>query len=119
MRSVGPEVKVYTDVWRQRSMMSLHHLPTTLIVSVSTMSSRGAMAPPARMNLSQTPYVLNPTCVPEIPISFLSALVISALLMAEHLFLWCILASGMLLPARCCQRSAARHWIVSTTHALV
>ena len=76
-------------------MMSLHHLPTSLIVSVWNMESRSNMSPPTHIECALTSSGLKLTCVPVISTAVLRALVILVLQMTDNLFLRCTEASGL------------------------
>ena len=76
-------------------MMSLHHLPKSLIVSVWNLESRSDMSPPTHIECALTYSGLKLTCVPVISTAVLRALVILVLQMADHFFLCFTEAIGM------------------------
>ena len=99
-------------------MMSLRHLPTSLIMSISTLVISSTMVTPSCMERALMYSCLKPTCEPEISTASLSALIILVLQMYDQLFLLYTAASGVCPAAPCCQRCATWCLIDFTAHAL-
>ena len=95
----------------------MRHLPTSLILLVSTITRINSMAPPARIECALTLVGLKPTCGEEILMDSRRALVISVLLMVDHFLFLDNSARGVwsLAPSR--NRCATHILNTATAHA--
>ena len=110
-------VKVFVDMWRYWITTFLRHLPTSLIVLVSTLSRSNAMAPPTRIKRALTLVGLKPTFGPTILTASWSDLVIYVLLIVEHFPFWDTASIGVWSLETCICRCATRLLIYATAHA--
>ena len=97
-------------------MMSLRHLPTRWIVSVSTCAMRRGMAPPACIDRALTSSAVNPTWGPMRVVAVRSAAVISALRTVDQSVALKTAARCVSGVATCCRRCATRRRIAATAH---
>ena len=98
-------------------MMSLSHLPTRRIVSVSTCTTRRAMAPPARIDRALTSYGVNPTWGPMRVFAACSNAVVSALWTVDHVVPLKTAERCVSGVDPCCRICATRRRMAATAHA--
>ena len=118
MRTTWPAVTLCDVVLMQYSIMLLRHLPTSLILSVSTFMRSKTMDPHALIERAQTSLGLKPICDPEISAASMISLVTLVIRIVDHFFLWYTTHSGVWPPALCCQRCSTHRFITATTQAL-